>query len=258
MRLKLTLAYDGAEYEGWQIQLSPRRPPTVQGAVEAALFQLLGRECRVFGAGRTDSGVHALGQVCHVDVPEKGWDWRKRLNAVLPPDIRIVEAREAPCDFHARKDAVGKIYFYNFWTNPDFMPPSLRCYAWNCGALDDEAMRQASAAFVGEHDFASLQNAGTDIQNTKREITALELEWINQDLCPAGPLALLRLTVAGNGFLKQMVRNMAGCLAAVGKGRIEPRSIGSILEARSRGAIAAATAPARGLFLAKVMYRQDL
>lgn len=252
MRLKITLAYDGAAYEGWQIQLSPRRPPTVQGAVEAALFTLCGTPVRVTGASRTDAGVHALGQVCHADVPDRYGDWRARLNAVLPRDIRVIAARRADAGFHARRDATGKTYFYNFWLEPAWTAPALRGFVWSLGQVDWQAMRDAAPAFIGRHDFASFQNAGTPLKSTVREITAISLDFPPPDVYP--PAALLRLTVSGNGFLKQMVRNMAGYLAAVGKGCLAAADLAAVLKAKDRKALKAATAPAQGLFLQKVAY----
>lgn len=255
MRLKLTLAYDGSAYEGWQVQDSPRQPQTIQGAVETALFTLTGSSIRVMGAGRTDSGVHALGQVCHADVPEKDWDWRKRLNAVLPRDIRITEAMVVSGAFHARKDAAGKTYFYNFWTESAYVAPCWRDYVWSCGPLNAAAMRDAAKGFLGVRDFASFQNAGAEVAGTEREITFISLENATPDLCPGNAEPILRLVVSGNGFLKQMVRNMAGFLAAVGRGRLAGAQLAAILEAKKRTSLPSATAPARGLFLASVEYR---
>lgn len=254
MRLRLTLAYEGTAYEGWQLQLSARQPPTVQGAVEAALFTLSGSRIRAHGAGRTDSGVHALGQVCHADVPQRDWDWQARLNGVLPPDIRVTQAVAALSGFHARKDAVSKTYFYNFWLERAFVAPAWRRFVWSCGPLDVGAMRSVLPGFLGLRDFASFRNAGSDVAGTEREIKRIALESVAPDLSPGSCAPILRLVVEGNGFLKQMVRNMAGYLAAVGRGRLAQDSLGQILAARNRQALAAPTAPAAGLFLARVDY----
>lgn len=253
MRLRITLAYNGSCWEGWQLQ----RPPalTIQGALEQAIHKLTGEHCRVHGAGRTDSGVHALGQTAHADVPERPWDWRRRLNAVLPPGICIIEAAEAAPGFHARKDALAKTYFYNFWREHNFTDIRQLPFAWNCGPLDPAPMRQAAGLFLGRHDFASFQNSGTPVQSTEREIFSIMISELPPEPFLPGHAPMLRLTVCGNGFLKQMVRNMAGFLAAVGSGKCAPGELDAILEAKDRRALPAATAPARGLFLAQVHYK---
>lgn len=255
MRIKLILAYEGTAYEGWQAQITPRQPSTIQGAIEAALLKLTGASIRIIGAGRTDSGVHALGQVCHADVPPRDWDWRKRLNAILPPDIRVVAVENVSESFHARKDAIAKTYFYNFWVDADFVTPSWRNFAWHCGPLNTGLMHDALACLLGRHNFASFQNAGTPVQNTEREITELALTVLAPDLCPtASAPPLLRFSITGTGFLKQMVRNMAGCLVAIGKGRLALQELPVIMAARSRRALPTPTAPAKGLFLRNVRY----
>lgn len=253
MRLKITLAYDGSGFAGWQIQERPDPPPTIQGAVEAALLQLTGVRIRVHGAGRTDAGVHALGQVCHCDVPDLSWQWQKRLNAVLPSQIRVAAAECAAPAFHARKDARAKIYIYDLWPSRIFVPPALAPYLWACGNLDSGAMQSGLQAFCGEYDFASFQNSGTDIKSTVRNITAISLEE-QPELAYLPAVRILRLTIRGNGFLKQMVRNIAGFLVAVGKHKVCWNDLESILAQRSRQALPTPTAPANGLSLAKVEY----
>lgn len=253
MRLKLTLAYDGAAYAGWQIQENTAQN-TVQGAVEAALFALLRTPIRIYGAGRTDSGVHALGQVCHCDVPEKDWDWRARLNAVLPADIRLREAKRVSAGFHARKDAIAKTYFYQFWLEPDCVNPLLRGMAWQAGRLDVGAMRSGLEKFAGARDFASFQNSGTPVNTTVRNIAAIRLEALPDPFIPGSGSPLLRLYITGDGFLKQMVRNIAGFLAAIGRHKLAWGDLDAIFAARDRRCLPSQTAPARGLFLADVKY----
>lgn len=248
MRLKLTLAYDGSAYHGWQLQAKANPPPTVQGAVETALFTLLGVPVRVFGAGRTDAGVHALGQVCHCDTPERSWDWRERLNAVLPADIRIVAAAMAPENFHARKDALAKTYIYQFWLERAYVDPLMRNQVWQAGPLDCGLIRSGLERLLGEHDFASFRNSGTDTKTTVRRINSISLAQGEADL------PLLRLQISGNGFLKQMVRNLAGFLAAIGRRKLAWADLGSIMAARSRAALPSATAPAYGLILTSIDY----
>ena len=258
MRLKLLISYAGSNYSGWQIQEKPKPPPTVQGALEAALRTIAGEAVRVHGSGRTDSGVHAHGQVAHCDVPDTraGLDWRHSLNAVLPRDIRILDATPASADFHARKDALRKTYVYQFWQERRFLPPHLRPYVWNCGPLNLDAMRQALPFLVGRQDFAGLRNAGTDVESTERTImdARLDLQSPCEYYPPQAPM--LRLTVTADGFLKQMVRNVAGLLAACGQGKVQPAHIPSLLEARNRQAVPSVTAPPEGLALVHVEYPQ--
>lgn len=255
MRIRLLLAYDGARYHGWQIQEKANPPATVQGAVEAALFAVLGRKIRVFGAGRTDAGVHARGQVAHFDLPEEASrDWRHILNALLPADIRVLRAEAAPDDFHARASAIAKTYVYHYWQEPAFTPAAVSPWWWAAGPLDLEAMRVAARAFPGVRDFASFQNSGTPVQSTVRAILRLQiteaapLPWY-PDCLPA-----LTLTITANGFLKQMCRNIAGFLCYVGRGKLAWESLGAILAARDRRALPSPTAPACGLTLACVSY----
>ena len=261
MRLKLVIAYDGAGFQGWQIQAKEQAPPTIQGAIEGALERLGARGARLHGAGRTDSGVSALGQTAHLDLPDSPSflerDWRKCLNALLPASVRILSAELAPPDFHARKSALAKTYIYDYWTEPAFTPPELAGRAWACGRLDAGAMLACGKRLLGEHDFSSFQNAGTPVESAIRKIFAIDLA----ELPPCGfypPHApWLRLSVSANGFLKQMARNIAGLLRDVGRGRIAPEAVDGILAARRRTALAAPTAPACGLRLARVYYAKE-
>jgi len=259
MRLKLVLAYVGSAYSGWQIQEKPNPPPTIQGKLEQALRTLTGQDVRVFGSGRTDAGVHAHAQVAHCDVPEAKahMQWQRCLNALLPDDIRVLAASPASACFHARKDALCKTYVYQFWQERAFTPPALIPFVWRCGPLDDAPMRAALPHLTGEHDFASLQNAGTDIQSSTRHISHMALESLPAQPFYPAHAPMLRLTVTANGFLKQMVRNLAGLLAACGQGKLEPGRIPSILAACDRRALPSPTAPASGLALAKVEYPQE-
>jgi len=258
MRLRLTLAYTGTGYHGWQIQDPALELGTVQGLLEKALLRLAGSPVRAFGSGRTDAGVHAVCQVVHCDVPDSRFaavrDWRHALNALLPKDIRVLEAGPAAPDFHARYSAVSKTYCYRYWQEQGFVPPWTAPYVWACGPLDAQSMRAALPYLAGRHDFASLQNAGTEVADTVREIFSITLEEQPADplLPPYRPELLLR--VRGNGFLKQMVRNMAGLLHDVGRGRLRPDDIPSFLEKRERTALPSMTAPPSGLVLTAVEY----
>lgn len=256
MRLRLLLAYDGSRYSGWQIQEAAKAPLTIQGEGEKALGRLCACPVRLFGSGRTDAGVHAHGQVAHVDVPDSraGLPWRHALNSLLPPDIRVLSAEEAHPRFHARLDALHKTYVYDFWQDRAFVPPRLAPYVWACGPVSLSPMREALQVLLGEHDFASLQNAGTPLEGTVRRILAGELvECPAEEFLPSH-LPRLRLRITANGFLKQMVRNIAGLLVACGTGRLSPEGIPAILSACDRQALPSPTAPPQGLALAHVTY----
>lgn len=256
LRILLTIAYEGTLYAGWQLQGVSQRQPTIQGTIENALQTLTGRAVRIHCAGRTDAGVHALAQKAHFDANHMraSWDWRKRLNALLPQDIRIVAAEPVPDDFHARKNAISKTYIYQFWQEPAFTPPHLRNWVWSCGPLDPEKIRHILPAFTGEHDFASFQNTGTPVKTTSRNITAIRLEEISHEIWLPPYRPLLRLTITGNGFLKQMVRNIAGYLQALGAGKKPLPAPEEIFAARSRAFLSTPTAPAKGLCMAGIDY----
>ena len=248
-RLKLTLAYVGAAYSGWQIQEKALPPPTIQGELERALAKVCGRAVRVFGAGRTDAGVHAEAQVAHCDVPDlRSINWQAALNVKLPPDIRILGAQETDAAFHACFDARKKTYRYDFWLSRQVAPPRLAPFVWACGPLDLRRLDAALPLLAGRHDFKSFQNRGAAIRDTVR--TVLSIRTAHAAHCGQ---AVLSLHVEADGFLKQMARNMAGLLAAVGRGSFDPSRIPALLAARDR-AQAPPTAPAHGLTLVKVDY----
>lgn len=245
-QIRLTLEYDGTGLGGWQRQ---DNAPTVQGHLEAALAQLLQVETAVVGASRTDAGVHARGQVAAFrtdrDIPLRGV--RKGLNSILPRQIVVVDAAEAPDDFHPRFSATGKDYRYLVLARPD-RSPRLAGRAWHRPfAIDVAAMREAARALVGEHDFASFRAAGCSAKTTTRRIDAVEI----------GPMAdepeVLAFDVRGNAFLRHMVRIVVGTLIDIGEGRIPPAQLAEIVQARQREA-AGQTAPAHGLELLAVHY----
>ena len=262
-RLRLTVAYVGTRYCGWQIQDKPKAPPTIQGELEKVLFRVAGILVRVHGSGRTDSGVHAHGQVAHADIPasKAHLDWQRIFNTSLPPDISVLEARLVDDNFHCRFDALHKTYTYHFWLNRRCMPPLLRPFAWDCGPLDVARMQAALPYLMGKHDFRCLQNAGTPMEDTVRTILQLDLshqapQWEASIPTPSPAqttTAHLALRVTADGFLKQMVRNTAGLLAAVGRGKFEAEAITALLRDGQR-ADAPPTAPACGLFLHSVAY----
>lgn len=255
-RLRLTLAYVGTEYAGWQIQAKSQARPTVQLQLEQALSTLAGVPVRVHGAGRTDAGVHAEGQVAHADVPVKeGFDWRRALNALLPRDIRVLEAAMVSSEFHARYSASGKLYAYTLHSGVDPVSPRLAPYVWATPPLDFDAMDAAAAVLVGRHDFASFQNAGTPVTDTVRTIWSIFREEgrAGPFVCPEGwPVCCWFFH--GDGFLKQMVRNIVGLLVWVGRRKVAPQDMAYFLDAKNRRALQSPTAPAKGLALMHVEY----
>lgn len=252
--LKLTLAYDGTEFSGWQRQASER---TVQAVVEDTLVPIEKRAVVVTGAGRTDAGVHAAAQVASVTLESAipADDLHRALNATLPGDVRIIAVEEALPRFNARHDARLKTYHYSIW-NGICVPPFLRRFALHVPQhLEIDAMNDAAAVLVGEHDFVSFQASGGDVKTTVRRVLSSVVREV--DLSTFAAFApgdrLLRYEIAGTGFLRHMVRNIAGTLIEFGwrgKGAAEMRAV---VDARDRGR-ASATAPAHGLTLWKVEY----
>jgi tRNA pseudouridine38-40 synthase len=246
-KLKLILAYDGTNYAGWQLQ---KIGTGVQELVEQALSKLIPGTHRLHSSSRTDTGVHALGMVAHVELPKarlrmKPEKLRLALNAHLPEDIRVMAVRPVRQGFHARFDALGKQYRYFVWHHPA-MNPLLRSTAWHVPQpLDLPRMKQAAATFVGRHDFRSFAtNRGYEFSDTKRTLTRCELR-------RSGPL--LTFIIEGDGFLYRMCRGMVGTLIQVGRGRFGPDDIAKMLKHRDRR-VAGMTAPAHGLVLWKVRY----
>ena len=254
---KLTLAYDGTEYVGWQRQAAG---VSIQGCLEAALRTVEGAPVAVVGAGRTDAGVHALGQVAGVRL-EAGidpWALARAVNARLPADIRVVASEAAADTFHARFDAVAKSYRYRLVHGP-FMSPFLRRYAWHVrDRLDVEAMTEAGRMLVGENDFAAFQAAGGSVRTTVRTVFGLTVRPASpaSSGAEAGGADMTLIEVRGSGFLRHMVRTIVGTLVDVGRGRRGPEEVERALRAADRGA-AGPTAPPRGLFLLGVEYPGD-
>ncbi len=242
-KLKLTLEYDGTGYAGWQVQANAE---TVQGRVEAALRAVLKEEIRIHGAGRTDAGVHALGQVAHFETASAlpAENILKGANTHLPPDIAVLEAEEVDPDFHARYSARSKIYRYRILLR-EVRSPLERFRALRIAPpLDPERMRAAAGLLTGRHDFAAFAAAGSSVKETVRNLTRIEVK--EED-------AGLTLEFRADGFLYRMVRNITGTLLAVGKGKLSGEEVENILRSRDRTR-AAPTAPAYGLYLVKVEY----
>jgi tRNA pseudouridine38-40 synthase len=244
--LKLILEYDGTNYVGWK-----RQPEgvSIQGLLEDALARFEGARVTVHGAGRTDAGAHALAQAASaaISAPHDTAAIQRGLNAVLPADIRVVSVDDAPGDFHARFSAVAKVYDYRI-VNAPFVSAFLPRYVWHVpGRLDAARMADAASVLLGTHDFAGFQGAGTTVSTTIRTIH--RIEWQPGDAFDR-PLVM---RIEGNGFLRHMVRNIAGTLVEVGLGRWPAGQVAEILACRDRGQ-AGPTAPAAGLFLVSVKY----
>ncbi len=251
--IRLLIAYDGTAYHGWQRQCQGE--PTIQAVLEACLQILCGHAPCLHGAGRTDAGVHAEGMVAHFHTPVAHplAAFTKGLNSLLPPDIRIVDAREAAAGFHSRFSACAKIYRYDFYTGEQ-MPPTQRLYMGHLpGLFQPEPARQALRQLLGTHDFTSFERAGSRDRSATSGRGAVRT--LMQADCQ--PMAELHqgwsLRLRGDGFLRQMVRNIAGTVIAIGQGKEHPEAMAGILAARDRKR-AGKTAPACGLFLERVLY----
>ena len=244
-RIRLTVAYVGTRYQGWQVQACGT---TIQGVLEEKLSRICEEPVRVHGSGRTDSGVHALGQVAHFDAPDSKVriPWQKALNSMLPDDIAILDAREAEPGFHARFSVRSKRYAYTLWTEPDFTLPQRAPFVWPVRNLDLTAMDRAAAFLAGTHDFAAFQNAGTEVKGTVRTLEPIRRE-------PGQHPCEWVFRFQADGFLKQMVRNLMGLMVEVGRGGMSPDDARAVLESHDRR-LAPATAPPQGLTLEEVIY----
>jgi len=244
--LKLVIEYLGTAYHGWQIQPGV---PTVQGMLQDRMSILARGQVLLQGAARTDAGVHALGQVASARFPgpvETG-RLRRSLNALLPEDIRVRSLEPAPEEFHARHSARGRIYRYQI-VQGEPLSPFLRPFAAHSrDTLDTDAMREAAAMLIGQRDFSSFRAAGDVSDSPVKEIRHSTIERAGE----SGDLIIYM--VEASSFLQHMVRTIAGTLIEVGRGRLSPSRIESILESRDRRN-AGPTAPARGLCLMKVLY----
>jgi tRNA pseudouridine38-40 synthase len=244
--LKFVVSYVGTRFAGWQVQ--PGRP-TVQGILEEQIGRMLQEPVRLAGAGRTDAGVHARGQVGNFPtgarIPVEGL--RRGLNARLPADIAVMRVEEAPESFHARADARGKEYLYRFSRAEVVSPFDAPFVAPVRGRLDVEAMGRAAAHLVGTHDFTSFCPANSEIEDKIRTLTLSEI-------AVSGPE--VRYRVVGSGFLRHMVRTLAGTLLLVGRGQLDTGAVPTILAGRDRR-LAGPVAPACGLCLERVLYEEE-
>lgn len=245
-KYKVTIAYDGTGYSGWQYQ---ENALGIQQVVEEALAYLEGGPVRIYGSSRTDAGVHARGFVGHFTltkpIPPK--NLVRAMNSQLPDAVRIMKAAYAPEDFDARLSAKGKEYRYQVYEGP-ILPPELAPYWTFCHRrLDLEAMRQAARRFVGRHDFVSFAaNPNRELESTERTIFSFDVKKTGRKIV---------FVVRGDGFLYKQVRSMVGFLLSIGKGNERPEAVSELLAAKTPRTARVETAPSRGLFLQQVFYR---
>ncbi|HWS86930.1 MAG TPA: tRNA pseudouridine(38-40) synthase TruA [Pyrinomonadaceae bacterium] len=247
MNYRLTIQYDGTDFSGWQTQEGAR---TVQGELARALSLLEGAEVAVHGAGRTDAGVHAEAQVANAHLRREMEPWRlaAALNGNLARDVRVLGATPVPDDFHARFDAKGKTYCYRVF-NEAFMSPFWSRYALHeSRPLDVGRMREAARLFIGEHDWTAFSAAQSDVKTRVRRVTALE---VGERTSGRGRLVEIR--ASAEGFLRYMVRSIAGTLLAAARGEMETEQIRRAIETGERPQ-RVVTAPAHGLTLVEVKY----
>lgn len=247
---KLTIAYDGTDFHGWQIQANK---PTIQGEIVSVLRRLTQEHILLHGAGRTDAGVHALGQVGSFKTQSalSAQEFQRALNALLPPTIRIMAAEEVGPDFNARWSARGKIYRYRIYRGR-VVPPMIWRYVLHYPfPLDEDAMRDAAARFVGMHDFASFAaSTGTEDDDKER---STEREIFSTELVRSPDNEELVFTVKGRSFLRYMVRKMVGTLLDVGRGKLTPADIDQLYELKDRSK-SGPTVPSQGLVMVEVQH----
>ena len=242
--LKLILEYDGTAYHGWQRQANGL---SIQQVLEEKIAVMTGETVKVIGSGRTDAGVHALGQVAHFKTAATIPDvhFLKGINSLLPRDIAVKALREVHPSFHARYDAKSKVYLYQIVNGP-IRPVLLRQYAWFVpGPLDLEKMRETAICFMGTHDFSSFCSTHSDAPNYIRTIMDIRIE--------AGFDGLIRITMEADGFLRHMVRGIVGTLVEVGRGNRCLSDVQGTMNAKDRR-YGGMTAPPQGLFLKEVKY----
>lgn len=250
MRYKAFISYDGTDFYGWQEQVNF---PTIQAEIQTALKRISGQCVGVTGAGRTDSGVHAIEQVAHFNwehslPPER---LRLAINAIIPPTIRILSIQEASGDFHARYDARSKSYIYRIDTQRIYNPFYYRYSLHYSRKLDIPLLMKTAKILEGEHDFVAFQATGTELVTTVRQIFRVEVIPDLKD--PSLDYSLLCIRLEATGFLRKMVRFMVGTLLEVASGKRDPDDLMRALESGERRYVGV-PAPARGLFLEKVQY----
>jgi tRNA pseudouridine38-40 synthase len=241
--IRLTLEYQGTQYHGWQRQ---KNSPSIQEHLEEAIKKVTGKKSTAFGAGRTDAGVHARGQVANFKTTStlSLEALLHAINAHLPADIAAKKAEEAPLDFDARKSARGKVYSYHIYDGPT-RPALFQDFAYySKHKLSERKMRQAGRFLLGQHDFRAFRTSGSSSRTSVRQIRQINIKRRGESII---------ITIEGSGFLYNMVRAMVGTLMEVGRGKIAPVKVKEILESKNRS-LAGPTAPPPGLFLDKVLY----
>lgn len=266
-KIVLILSYLGTHYYGWQRQTRDHQSAfvSIQETIENALQEITQQKINIVGSGRTDSGVHAIGQVAHFKVCNSVHSaevFKRALNTKLPPDIRVIEAHEAPLEFHAQRSALKKQYTYTFFQGPCALPQYLETTWWIQKKLRVDLMNEAVKYFLGEHDFLPFQASGAaPSRTTTRSVLEAEVvatpvpEYVNQVLGSQG-FSLVRFRVVGTGFLKQMVRGMAGTLLQIGEEKRPVSDIQEILNSLDRKKVGP-TSPSKGLTLERVWYKPN-
>lgn len=246
IRVRLTVAYEGTRYHGWQIQ---KNGNTIEAELSKALEHLLGENVELAGASRTDAGVHALGNVAVFTTTSRmpAEKYSYALNQRLPEDIRIQKSEQVPLDWHPRKCKGKKTYEYRIYRGTFPMPVGRQYFYFTYHDLNVEQMREAAKELIGEHDFKSFCQAGAQVESTVRTIFSLEIE-------EKEPIITIR--ICGDGFLYNMVRIIAGTLMDIGMGRRKPQDMKTIIEAKDRR-MAGPTAPASGLILIGYEYEEE-
>ena len=252
MNFRFLIQYDGTDFHGWQTQADLR---TVQGELTRVLSLIDGRPVVLHGSGRTDAGVHAEGQVANAELQRQITvdKLRNAINGNLPPDVRVLSAEIAPDVFHARYSARAKTYCYRVVQGPVMSPFWNRYALQEARPLDIERMSAAAEAFIGAHDWTAFSAAQSEVESRTRDLTQFEVtnSWDERGQCQ-----LLQFSVTANGFLRYMVRSMAGTLLAIGRGELDPLVIRRAIESGDRSLVGA-TAPAHGLTLKSVEYDLD-
>ena len=246
-RIKITLAYDGTDFHGWQVQPGL---DTIQGALEAVMASIEGKPVQVAGSGRTDAGVHALAQVAafSLENPIPAYNLRKAINRLLPASVRVLSVEETHAAFHPRYDAVAKTYEYRIHRTEILSPFEWRYAHHFPYPLNEEAFVAVAPLLQGEHDFSAFAASDDSDQEGKSKVRTIFFSRAQR----TGDQLIYQ--VRGSGFLKHMVRNIVGVLLEVGKGNLGEADVRALLQGVSGQRVAAATAPSKGLFLVRVEY----
>lgn len=255
--IKLTIEYDGTDYSGWQIQKGSLK--SIQRILQGCIEKISKEKVKLISSGRTDQGVHALGQVANFKTESRieGTIWKNALNAYLPLDIRVLKSEEVWPEFHSRYDAKSRVYSYII-LNQESPSVFLRNYVYHIPLpLDIEGMKRGSSILLGEHDFSSFRASSCGAKRPVRKIIDIRIDHGITALIPWIPFSpsgdFITITIEANAFLHHMVRNIVGTLIEIGRGRFKPEKMGEILRARDRTK-AGPTAPPQGLFLVEVKY----